>query len=393
MRVGAPEPFERAVARERIRDTRPDDEQPVERRRQVVVLALETIQPVGLDPARRAPSRLRVRGSRKRSAWRPRSSSSDLPARRRSSACSRTVSSIERRTSPSLASLRTRLQPTSASRSGRKRRLRGATARASASAALSPKTASAPWSVPLLVGQAAVAPVDRGAQRALALGQVDRAFHLERKPFARARARSPRAGARRAALRRARSRAGARRVGGRSRGPNRSASAWSTTPRAAASSTNSVVASSIESGSSGKHVLGREAERRTARGENLQIRARGRGATRRGRPRARGARGCRGRGARRFRSAGPRSPSSSGWPPDSRTPMRAGDRARNEIRLRDRGQPDEVDGALHRRTRRHLERESALPCAAGACDRDESSVAREQRFDAARARRSPDRRW
>ena len=47
----------------------------------------------------------------------------------------------------------------------------------------SPKTASAPCKLPLLVGQALVAPVDRGAQRALALRQIDRALHLECKPF------------------------------------------------------------------------------------------------------------------------------------------------------------------------------------------------------------------
>ena len=100
------------------------------------------------------------------------------------SACSRTVSSIERRSSPSSASLRTRLQPTSASRSRRNSRPAGASARASSSDALSAKTASV--AVEQRAGssrQALVAPVDRRAKRPLALGQVDRPLHLEREPF------------------------------------------------------------------------------------------------------------------------------------------------------------------------------------------------------------------
>ena len=59
-----------------------------------------------------------------------------------------------------------------------------AIARASSSAAPSAKTASVPWSARWLVGQALVAPVDRRTERALALGKVDRPLHLEREPLA-----------------------------------------------------------------------------------------------------------------------------------------------------------------------------------------------------------------
>ena len=63
-----------------------------------------------------------VARSRKRSAWRRRISPRSRADSSREIACSRTVSSIDSRTSPSATSLRSRLQATSASRSGRSSR-------------------------------------------------------------------------------------------------------------------------------------------------------------------------------------------------------------------------------------------------------------------------------
>ena len=53
-------------------------------------------------------------------------------------------------------------------------------------------------------------------------------------------------------------------------------------------------------------------------------------------------------------------------------PERARDRARNEVGIGDRREPDEVHGSVERRAGGDLEREPALACAPGPGDGDES---------------------
>ena len=220
--------------------------------REVVELALEPIEPAGLVRARELAlgRRARARGSARRGA----AAARRVVLRRRSVVERVLANRLEHREAdarrPS-TSLRTRLQPTSASRSREERRAGSAIARASSSDAPSAKTASAPCSSRWLVAQAPVAPVDRRAQRSLALREVDRALHLEREPLAE-RAQDLRrredAEARGDELDRERQpvEATADLVHRRER-----VAPAGSTPRAAASSTKSVVASSIESGSSG----------------------------------------------------------------------------------------------------------------------------------------------
>ena len=61
---------------------------------------------------------------------------------------------------------------------------------------------------------------------------------------------------------------------------------------------------------------------------------------------------------------------------------RAGDRARDELRIGDGCEADEMDGAVERGSCCYLERESTLSGAARACDRDEADPRLEQPFGA-----------
>ena len=64
-------------------------------------------------------------------------------------------------------------------------------------------------------------------------------------------------------------------------------------------------------------------------------------------------------------------------------PESARDRARNEVGIGDRREPDEVHGPLERRAGGDLEREPALACATGSGDGDESrTLVSEEALDA-----------
>ena len=156
-----------------------------------------------------------VASSSMRSACRRRSSSSFPCLFNRATASSRTVSSIDSLTSPSVTSVRSRLQAARASRSLKKLGPACAIARASSNVHPPAKHAERVVQLFLALAEEAVAPRNGCAQRALPLGKVDRTFHLQGKAFVECCARDS-AGARPGVLRRARSPAVARRGGGRS---------------------------------------------------------------------------------------------------------------------------------------------------------------------------------
>ena len=196
--------------------------------------------------------------------------------------------------------------------------------------------------------------------------------------------------------RRARSRAEDRRAGGRSRAPTRARRRCRTTPRAAASSTNSVVASSIESGSSGRTC---SVERRSGMrlvASTCEVR---RAVEELGdvhRCAARGARGCRGRGAAPvpFERVRDRREQRRGRPTRGRR-LRARSRSARARARRHGSKPDEVHGPLHRGAGRDLERESALACSARPRDRHEADVPSRRAATSTRASASarPTSRW
>ena len=167
-------------------------ERPRERGADVVVLLVEPLEPRRLVGARRARARPPRRAARKRSAWRRCRSSSSPRSSSRSSAYSRIVSSMLKRGSPSAPSE----LPDEAlvdERGERRRAPRRARARRSPQTASAASSEQPPTKTPSRANSACsasveqvVAPVDRVAQRLLALGQVDGAAGEEVEAAARA---------------------------------------------------------------------------------------------------------------------------------------------------------------------------------------------------------------
>ena len=381
VRVSAPEALERRDRSERVLD--PTRRRAASRaRRRCCRTPARAGRATSPGRARRARPRLpaRARGSAPRAGCR---SSSRLPsARRRSSACSRTVSSIDRRT---LAVGRLAADEAPADERLEVRQERAppgaAIARASSRAALSAKTASAPCSCTLARAQPPVAPVDRRPERALALGEIDRAFHLEREPVAER----------------------AQDLGRRQHGePRRDELDRERQPVESPADLvhrreRVVVQDDAARGSEldeerrrvvdrerleREDVLARQAERRAARRRAPGGRARDRAAPRRvPLPSGRCSRLSRKSSAPvPFRLSA--TDSSTAAAARLAHADRARDRARDELRVRDRREPDEVDGSLERR------RAPRPRARVGSCrrprarDRHEPHSALEQSLDA-----------
>ncbi len=385
VRVGAPEPFERAQSAERIGHA-PGRQEPVERRRQVVVLTLETIHPVVLI----RPGELRLGFECQaekvlgvtpahgiEQIVRSQAIECVLPDRLQHREADIAVVCLASNQAPADEGLQVREKAVTSA---------GDRARIGESGALAEDGQRA-VQVPLLVGQALVAPVNRGAQRALALRQIDRALHLERKPFLE----------RTHDLR-----------GRQDDEPGRDEldrEGESVEPAADLVDRIEGVGLEYDAARRGelaeqcrrvlererserKHPFARKPERHPARGQNLQVW----GAVEQRRD-------VNGRGREMLEVVEIEERPGSVEPvPDGveerlarlSDAERAGYGARHEVCVRDRGQTDEVDWALRRCACRHLERQAALPCAAGPCDRDDSSRAREQLFDLRERVRSPD---
>ncbi len=284
-------------------------------------LALETVEPARLVGPGELGLSASSASSRKCSAWRlAQLVERALRAKRVERVLADRLEHREADGSPSLASLRTRLQPTSASRSWRKASPAGAIARASSSErAVGEDRERAVQGA--LARRSAAGSSSRSPREACA-GAPGRSTgpsisSASPSPSARTISAGGRTTSRAATSSIASGRPSSRR---QISCTDASASGCRTTPRAAASSTKSVVASSIESGSSGRT---RSVERRS--GMRLVARIWRSGA------RSRSSATC--TAARRevlevvevqeqlrCRSADPRSRRAAARPPDSRTP-------------------------------------------------------------------------
>ena len=140
------------------------------------------------------------------------------------------------------------------------------------------------------------------------------------------------------------------------------------------------------------HVLGRETERDAARHEHLHVGCGVEQLAHVARRLPAGARGCRGAAARRSRRAPRRRSRAAVRPGRLAHADRARDRGRDELGVRDRREPDEMDGPVHGGGSRDLEREAALPRPAGPGDGHEPHVGAREQAPARRRGRRPGRR-
>ena len=312
--------------------------------------------------------------SRKRSAWR-RAARRALPSER--DALERVLSHRLQHREPHLAVRRLAADEAPADERleiGEELASGAASARASSRAAAVGEYGERAVELALARRQAPVAPVDRGAQRSLALGKVDRALHLEREALVE-RAQDLR-----------------RREDGEARGDELDREREAVEPAADLAHRRERVVPQ-------DRRRARRRARRTASSHRRSTAARA-GArarstdeaesrlvastSRSGAPSSSSAT-CTAAGARCSKLSRKRSApvpfsesaiaSTSGRSPDSRTPIARAIAFGTRLRIRHRGEPDEVHGPLERGGRRHLERESALARPARAGDRDEPDVA------------------